>query len=1043
MKVRHKTIRLLGLASLVVGLLAMTPSPGAAQGTEPVWQPTAGPPGGWVQALLTHPGASGRIYALLQSTGPFRSDDGGLTWRRIANGLPFVPAEVRLYNALAVDPANPSLLYLGLGASGSPQLARVYCSTDGGTSWQPRGNGLPATEVNGLAVDAQRPQVLYAATWMGVYRSGDGGISWQPRGHAGNQVRAVAVDPANGDHLLVLVEGQVYASDDGGANWHLSSTGLPTSAGVTTSPHIAFDPHAPGTVYLSGFIVQGVFRSTDGGATWVPLNDGLEEYPPTITAMALRPGPPAEVYAATMSGLYRLDGERWTHLSPNLSEPMRNYPNALALGTTPAIFYLGYSHGVHRSADGGQSWTPTGPGLMSARVEALGVDPQNGQRVFAATGKRLFRSTDGGQSWTPVLPIETGAGLMITVDPRDPNHVYYGDDSISQPLRHSTDGGQTWSPVPGADSLPRDVYAIRFHPSDPQRLYLAGPQNFGSHTTAQGVYRSTNGGQTWEHVETQLRALELAASADWTTVYAASIGQLYRSTDGGDTWALAENGLPVGGRFIHALEAHPNSPNVAWVGMGGAGVYRTADRGATWQPMNDGLPGGYVTDLKVRAVNGAVVLYAATRHGVYVSRSGRPWVPLGNGLPDFAQWTNSLAVAPSGRVYVGTDFGGVWTLQDEEGGAPADPCRGIPLGRGGIWIAPTGFAVQGLWLDWFYDHGGLDILGYPRSPATADPLNPAQCVQYFQRAVLEWHPENPRPHRIQRRLLVELMMPGMDPAVAPAWPNGENYWYFPQTGHAVSNFAPDGSHIGFKRFFDTHGREDTFGYPLEEPKRRVGEDGVERWTQRFQAALFEFHQEFDIPGNKPGTNIPWRNWIVEMGLFGDFYIAQHGLEFGLTCPQVPMLGFGKVWHDNPGVQHRLRCPLALEVPTTITEQQFQHGWMFRRDDSDQIYVLLDSGQWSVYPDTWHPGEPETDPTINVPPGVYQPRRGLGKVWRMLSHPPIYDGGGLFWATAPDRSFRGSVQDFERGMMLWSDRRVIYVLYDDGTWESYTDYFGSG
>jgi hypothetical protein len=178
-------------------------------------------------------------------------------------------------------------------------------------------------------------------------------------------------------------------------------------------------------------------------------------------------------------------------------------------------------------------------------------------------------------------------------------------------------------------------------------------------------------------------------------------------------------------------------------------------------------------------------------------------------------------------------------------------------------------------------------------------------------------------------------------------------------------------------------------------------------------------------------------------LLGDRYIARNHLDFGLTCSLSPMLGFGKVWHDHPRVQQRLRCPLGLETGTAITEQPFQHGWMLRREDSDQIYLLLDTGQWSVHPDTWHPGEAEIDPAIPVPPGVYQPRRGLGVVWRALSHPPMYDGGGLYWAVSPDRSFVGSAQDFEGGAMLWSDRRVIYVLYDNGMWESYTDHFGPG
>jgi photosystem II stability/assembly factor-like uncharacterized protein len=1041
MSARQKTIHWLGVIVLLSTVMAMTPIPSMAQGPEPPsgWQPTNLPAGGWVQDLVTHPATPGRVYALLQDTSPFRSDDSGLTWQRIASGLPFEPTAVRLYNTLVVDPLSPDVLYLGLGASGFSGFAHIYRSTDGGASWAPRGNGIPAVEVNDIAISPQNPQILYAATHDGVYRSTDGGANWQSRGHSGSWVRAVAADPANGNRVIILIGGEVYASDDGGASWHAASVGLPSGSGSSPSARLIFDPAAPGTAYLTGLIVQGFHRSIDGGETWTAVNDGFGIVIPTLTGIALRPGTATEIYVATASGVYRLDGSSWTRLSLDLEAEMTNFPHALGLDAASGTFFLGYWHGVYRSTDGGATWAPTGPGLNSARVEAVGVDPDNGQRVFAAAGNRLFRSTDGGASWTPALPRETVRGYMVAVDPHNTNHVYYSVHLA--PLRHSLDGGLTWTDAPSAVSLPYDVRSIRFHRTNPQRLYLVGPHNFSSHTTEQGVYKSTDGGQTWQHLEDQLRAVELALSADGATVYAASISQIIRTVDDGVTWMQAHGGLPPGWGFVHGLEAHPTDPNVAWVATGGAGVFRTVDRGATWQPMNDGLPGGYVTDLAVRPADGDAVLYAGTRFGVYVSRSGQPWVPLGTGLPDYAQWTNSLAVTPSGRIYLGTDFGALWTLQDGGGVEPSDPCRGIPLGRGQIWLAETGFAVQGMWLDWFNDHGGLDILGFPRSPVTADPMDPGQCVQYFQRGILEWHPENPDPWRIQRRLLVDIMMPGIDPAVSPARANGPDYWYFPQTGHAVSNYAPNGSYIGFKWFFDRHGREDTFGYPMEEPKRRRGQDGVERWTQRFQAALFEYHAEYDIPGLKPGTNIPWRNWIVELGLLGDHYIAQNNLQFGVICSQAPMLGFGKVWHDNPRVQQRLRCPAGLEVGQTVVEQPFQHGWMFRRDDTDQIYVVRDTGAWSVYPDTWQPGEPETDPTIDVPSGVYQPRQGLGKVWRMLSHPPVHDGGGLYWAVSPDRAFRGSAQDYEHGTMVWSDRRVIYVFYDDGTWESYTDYFG--
>ena len=124
---------------------------------------------------------------------------------------------------------------------------------------------------------------------------------------------------------------------------------------------------------------------------------------------------------------------------------------------------------------------------------------------------------------------------------------------------------------------------------------------------------------------------------------------------------------------------------------------------------------------------------------------------------------------------------------------------------------------------------------------------------------------------------------GAAPPEAAAKPNGTNYWFFPKgdrgLGHAVSNYAPDGSWIGFKSYFDAHGREDAFGYPMEAPVKLGGEDGVERWTQRFQAAVFEFHAEFDRPGVKPDTKIPWRTWTVQLRLLGDHYLVDNRLPF--------------------------------------------------------------------------------------------------------------------------------------------------------------------
>ncbi|MBA3533416.1 MAG: hypothetical protein H0T73_15975 [Ardenticatenales bacterium] len=207
---------------------------------------------------------------------------------------------------------------------------------------------------------------------------------------------------------------------------------------------------------------------------------------------------------------------------------------------------------------------------------------------------------------------------------------------------------------------------------------------------------------------------------------------------------------------------------------------------------------------------------------------------------------------------------------------PANSCSATAAG-GATWLAPTGYTVSGPWLDFLRSHGDIDYVGLPRSPVMQDPLNPTQCVQYFQRLILEWHPENPPAYQIQRRLLgMEIISQTSAPPSPPTGPNSKDYWYFPKgdngLGHAVANFAPDGTPIGFKSYFDRNGREDSFGYPMEPPSLRVGSDGVERWTQLYQAALFEYHPEFDRDGVKPGTTLPWRGWRVQLRLLGDEYL---------------------------------------------------------------------------------------------------------------------------------------------------------------------------
>jgi hypothetical protein len=197
------------------------------------------------------------------------------------------------------------------------------------------------------------------------------------------------------------------------------------------------------------------------------------------------------------------------------------------------------------------------------------------------------------------------------------------------------------------------------------------------------------------------------------------------------------------------------------------------------------------------------------------------------------------------------------------------------------WLAPTGYVVSGQWLSFVRSHGNVDNFGLPRTGVIQDPLNNGQTDQYFQRAVLEYHPENPPGSQIQRRLLGDILYPGADPPVSQDDPPPGPWEYFPFSpdrptglGHFVANYTRTGQPTYFKDYFDSHGGVAAFGYPKEEPKLR---DGL--WTQRFQAAVFQYHPEYDQDGYVPGTTTPLRTYRVQLELLGDEYIKAMGLPF--------------------------------------------------------------------------------------------------------------------------------------------------------------------
>ena len=325
-------------------------------------------------------------------------------------------------------------------------------------------------------------------------------------------------------------------------------------------------PGNPDTFYF-GAVAGGVWKTTDAGATWMPLTDATPIS--SVGALAIAPSDHNVIYVGTGEAAPRGD--------------------------------MTYGDGVYKTVDGGKTWSHVGL-ADSRQIGALVVDPRNADTVlvaafghaFGASSERgIYRTTDGGKSWTRVLYKDDQTGAIdVSFDPNDPNIVYgalwqarrqpwnFSSGGPGSGLYRSTDGGVTWKRLAG-NGLPEGILG-RIHVSvsaaDSKRVYAMIEAHEG------GLYRSDDGGIHWTRVSDDGRLTQrawyfstvLADPKQVDTVYAANTG-LFRSTDGGKTFEL----LPARHGDHHGIWIDPTHPErIIESSDGGASI--SFDRGKSW-----------------------------------------------------------------------------------------------------------------------------------------------------------------------------------------------------------------------------------------------------------------------------------------------------------------------------------------------------------------------------------------------------------------------------------------------------------------------------
>jgi photosystem II stability/assembly factor-like uncharacterized protein len=470
-----------------------------------------------------------------------RSRDGAKTWTTAASPLPI------FILAFLVDSADPLTLYVA-GDSG------VALSRDGGDSWRLLGNGLfdPLT-VYGVLADPFDSHTLWAGTSSGLFLSRDRGTTWQqvptpaPAGHA---LESLALDPTTPGTILAglhslddLDQGELLRSTDSGATWTVSLRDVAVRA-------LVFDPATPGSVYAGGDRF-GVLLSRDGGATWKPAVHGLTATAPSALAVDAESG---TLYLGVIGlrkegqltfnyslGVFRSDngGQSWVAAHRGLgSAPLPPMVHRLVADPeTAEVLYAATDEGVWKTVTGGRTWRKTK--LPLATANDLALDPRSPRTLYAvgAGADGTFaaaKSTDGGATGS-LLQVAPGTSasppLALAVDPTFPARVYIG---AAAGLFRSDDGGAGWHLI----NINRSYSQIVVDPAQPATLIAP--------TFSEGFIRSRDSGGSWERVPYDPRTAStrwLAVDPRLGTLFAATDEGVFASRDHGDRWQRIGVGL--------------------------------------------------------------------------------------------------------------------------------------------------------------------------------------------------------------------------------------------------------------------------------------------------------------------------------------------------------------------------------------------------------------------------------------------------------------------------------------------------------------------
>ena len=668
------------------------------------WVKTGGPVGG-LGYDVRYGSSTQVMYVTDNYSGVSKSQDGGKTWfasNRGITGRFGVSGDAIPVFTLTVDPNNANIIWAGL-----KDAKGLYKSVNAGQTWVPVTPPItePQFVFRGVTVQPGDSDIVYAQGELPmnepglvhdkvkgrIYRTEDGGSNWEMIWEGNNLVRYVFIHPEDNELLfasLGIFDREAYDSNCGDT------------------------PPTQGTGGVLKLAVE------DSGWDNYFMNNGLTDM--YVGTLAMHPEDPDIMLAGagnTACSRYELP-EGVVHITG----------------------------GVFLTEDGGETWTKT---LANDAITSVEFSPNDPNIAYAGGQHKIYRSDNGGWDWTPISgvtfpwgPTGAPAGFPIDflIDQSDPLTIFsnnYGGGNTK-----STDGGVTWD-------LASDGYTgalmldVAIHPQNSNIIYG---------TARSGVFRSINGGKTWQGLSTPptyiASAYGIAIKPDQPNVVIVSselLGKVYRSTNGGLNWTevfTIPNVVPGVDADQHGFKsiefaAKPNS-NVVYAGACrgsvalddifnndkklSKGVFKSVDGGVTWNEASDfHVEDKCLTAIAIHPTDPDIVYIAAPYAGVYKTMDGGLNWTLLSGIPTVD--IRSVEVDPSSPniVYAGALQGGVYrsTTGGSTWGAfidgmePNDPILDIvidPSYPEKIWAGSRATGIY-LWLadenHWTHINSGL------------------------------------------------------------------------------------------------------------------------------------------------------------------------------------------------------------------------------------------------------------------------------------------------------------------------------------------------